>query len=394
MLSRARSMGGTHREEEGGRARRCARAVCPLDGGRSLKILHVAGARPNFVKVAPIRRALASTGRVQQALVHTGQHYDHALSDGFFEDLALARPDLNLGVGSAPHGVQTGKIMQALEPVVERVRPDWLFTVGDVNSTLAAALVAAKLHIPVAHVEAGLRSNNWQMPEEVNRVLTDRLADALFTTEASANDNLRREGIPESRVHFVGNVMIDTLDYFLPRAKKLQVARALGYPPGRYVLVTLHRPDNVDDAARLADIFRTLGAVASGCGCPVVFPIHPRTARKIGEDGIGAALEPLDVLEPLRYSEFLSLMSTAGVVLTDSGGIQEETTVLGVPCVTLRRETERPVTLTEGTNRLFNGKLDQLPEVLLAALNEERRPTRPPLWDGKAAQRIAEIMTS
>jgi UDP-N-acetylglucosamine 2-epimerase (non-hydrolysing) len=359
-----------------------------------LNILHVVGARPNFVKVAPIKRALAGTRRVRQQLVHTGQHYDRVLSEDFFEDLSLARPDLNLGVGSGSHGVQTGKLMQALEPVVEQFRPDWLFTVGDVNSTLAAALVAAKLQIRVAHVEAGLRSHNWRMPEEINRVLTDRLSHALFTTEASANENLHREGIPEGKVHFVGNVMIDTLDKLLPRADKLRTARALGLPVGRYVLVTLHRPANVDDPRRLAAVAGALSQIADVCECPVVFPVHPRTSRKIGENGIGDVLSTLHVLDPLRYLEFLSLMNTAGVVLTDSGGVQEETTVLGIPCVTLRPDTERPVTLTEGTNRLFDGSLDLLPEVVLNALQEERRPVRPHLWDGQAAQRIAEITVS
>jgi len=359
-----------------------------------LNILHVVGARPNFVKIAPIKRALASTGKVRQQLVHTGQHYDRALSDDFFEDLDLAQPDLNLGVGSGPHGVQAGKLMQALEPVIERFRPSWVFTVGDVNSTLAAALVAAKLQIRVAHVEAGLRSHDWSMPEEVNRVLTDRLSDALFTTEASANENLYGEGIPENKVHFVGNVMIDTLDTLLPKAAKLQTARALGLPEGRYVLVTLHRPGNVDDSKRLAGVVGALRQIADVCEGPVVFPVHPRTGRRIRDNGIEDVLSTIHVLDPLRYLEFLSLMNTAGVVLTDSGGIQEETTVLGIPCVTLRPDTERPVTLTEGTNRLFDGDLDLLPEVVLNALQEERRPVRPHLWDGKAAQRIAAITVS
>ncbi len=357
-----------------------------------LKVVHVVGARPNFIKTASVMAALGRAGQVKQQLVHTGQHYDDALSQHFFEDLALPKPDLNLGVGSASHAVQTGRVMIALEPVIERVRPDWVFTVGDVNSTLAAALVAAKLGIRIAHVEAGLRSHNWSMPEEINRVLTDRLSHALFTTEASANENLKREGIPGSRVHFVGNVMIDTLDRFRSRAARLRVHRNLGLEEGRYVLATLHRPDNVDDPARLRAVLRALPQIAFECDCPVVLPLHPRTAANIRRFGLDTELNGIRVLEPLRYLEFLSLMDHAGAVLTDSGGIQEETTVLGVPCVTLRTETERPITMTDGTNRLFDGNINDLADVVLEAFREERRASRPPLWDGKASARIAEVL--
>lgn len=357
-----------------------------------LNILHVVGARPNFIKTAPIMRSLARADSVEQMLVHTGQHYDDALSQHLFDDLDLPRPDLNLGVGSASHGIQTGRVMVALEPVLERVEPDCLVLVGSANSTLAAALVASKLGIRIALVEAGLRSRNWSMPEEINRVLTDRLSDALFTTEASANENLRREGIPEDRIHFVGNVMIDTLDRFRLRAAELRVHRQLGLEAGRYVLVTLHRPQNVDDPVRLRAILRSLPQIEYECDGPVVFPMHPRTAGNVKRYGLDDELNGVRVLEPLRYLEFLSLMDGAGAVLTDSGGIQEETTVLGVSCVTLRPETERPITLTDGTNRLFDGNLNDLADVVREAFEEERRASRPALWDGQAAGRIAEAI--
>jgi UDP-N-acetylglucosamine 2-epimerase (non-hydrolysing) len=355
-------------------------------------ILHVVGARPNFMKVAPVMAALKRSVSVQQMLIHTGQHYDESLSKYFFEDLGLPKPDLDLGVGSAPHGVQTGRVMIALEPILERHRPDLIVTVGDVNSTLAAAIVASKLGLRIAHVEAGLRSRNWAMPEEINRVLTDRLSDALFTSDPLAHDNLRREGIDENRIHFTGNVMIDTLDRFRPRAARLKVHRRLGLQRERYVLVTLHRPRNVDDPVRLGWILRALPQVEYECNCPVVFPVHPRTAGNIKRFGMDSELNGIQVLEPLRYLEFLSLMDDAGAVLTDSGGIQEETTVLGIPCVTLRPETERPITIAEGTNRLFDGNLNELADVVGEAFREPRRPCRPELWDGRAAERIADVL--
>ena len=355
-------------------------------------ILHVVATRPSFMKVAPIVRAVERSTSVKQVLVHTGQHYDEALSRYFFEDLALPKPDLNLGVGSGSHGILTGRVMITLQPVMERHRPDWVVVVGSTDSALAAALVAAKLGIRIAHVEAGLRSRNWAMPEEINRVLTDRLSDALFTTEPSARENLRREGIDEKRIHFTGNVIIDTLDRFRPRAARLRVHRRLGLDQGRYVLATLHRPSNVDDPVRLAAILRALPQVEYECDCPVVLPVHPRTARNIKQHGLDAELNGIQVLEPLRYLEFLSLMDDAGAVLTDSGGIQEETTVLGVPCVTLRPDTERPITVTDGTNRLFDGNLNELADVVSEAFREPRRHCRPELWDGKAADRIADVL--
>ena len=356
-----------------------------------MKILHVVGARPNFVKIAPVMRAFEAAGGVEQVLVHTGQHYDDELSDAFFEDLELPRPDVNLSVGSGSHAVQTGRVMMAFEPVVKRVAPDWVFTVGDVNSTLAAALVATKLGVRVAHVEAGLRSGDWSMPEEVNRVLTDRVSDALFTTEPSANLHLEREGIDADRVFHVGNVMIDALDRYRDRAAELAVHRDLDLEDDRYVVVTLHRPHNVDDARRLKRLLGALNGVVYEYGREVVWPIHPRTAKRIREFDLEGELDALRMLKPLSYLEFLSLMDDAALVVTDSGGIQEETTVLGVPCVTIRPNTERPITLTEGTNRLFDGEPEGLADVCWEAMSAPRRPSRPQLWDGRAAERIARV---
>lgn len=355
------------------------------------KILHIVGARPNFMKIAPVMQAFARTGEATQTLVHTGQHYDEELSKYFFEDLELPRPDVDLGVGSASHAVQTARVMIALESVLERVEPDWVFTVGDVNSTVAAALVAAKLGIRVAHVEAGLRSGDWTMPEEINRVVTDRLSDLLFTTEASANENLRAEGVPDERIHFVGNVMIDTLLQHRKRALELEVHADMGLDERKYILVTLHRPSNVDDPERLAALLSALGELTAGTGHPVVLPLHPRTSERVRRLDLEHLLAPLHVLPPLRYLEFLGLMATAGLVVTDSGGIQEETTVLGVPCITVRPNTERPATITHGTNRLYDGDPSGLLDEARSALLERRDGRTPPLWDGHAAERIARI---
>jgi UDP-N-acetylglucosamine 2-epimerase (non-hydrolysing) len=354
-----------------------------------MHITHVVGARPNLIKVAPVMRSLQEAEEVTQSLVHTGQHYDDPLSGRFLHDLDIPRPNVNLGVGSSSHAEQTGSIMIALEPELERLRPDWVFTVGDVNSTVAAALVAAKLGIRVAHVEAGLRSFDWSMPEEINRVVTDRLSNALFTTEPSANENLRREGIDGARVHHVGNVMIDTLDRYRPRAAKLKLHEQLSLKEGGYVLVTLHRPQNVDRKPRLRSILEGLGDI--GAEVPVAMPLHPRTERNIRRFELDELLERITVLEPLGYLEFLCLMDCAGAVLTDSGGVQEETSVLGVPCITLRPNTERPITLTAGTNQLFDDDLTALPPLVLNSLTVERRPCRPALWDGRASERIASI---
>lgn len=354
------------------------------------KILHIVGARPNFMKIAPVMQAFDRSGEAEQTLVHTGQHYDEELSRYFFEDLGLPRPDVDLGVGSASHAVQTARVMIALEPVLERSRPDWVFTVGDVNSTVAAALVAAKLGHRVAHVEAGLRSGDWSMPEEINRVVTDRLSDLLFTTEESGNENLRAEGVPDERIRFVGNVMIDTLLQHRERALALAVPERMELERGGFILVTLHRPSNVDDPDRLAAILGALGQLTVGTGHPVVLPLHPRTAERVRRLELEHLLAPLHLLPPLRYLEFLGLMAEAGLVVTDSGGIQEETTVLGVPCVTVRPNTERPATITHGTNRLFDGDPSGLLDVARAAMLDSSEGRVPPLWDGSAAERIVE----
>lgn len=355
------------------------------------EVLCVVGARPNFMKIAPIMAALAERP-VQARLVHTGQHYDAAMSDGFFEQLGIPRPHVNLEVGSASHAVQTAEIMRAFEPVLDQEAPRAVLVVGDVNSTLACALVAAKKGVPVIHVEAGLRSYDRRMPEEINRVLTDQISDLLFTTERGALDNLKREGIAPERVHFVGNVMIDTLRRNLDRA--IPAAETLGYRPNSgYAVLTLHRPSNVDDRDTLAGLLDAVGRIAARL--PVVFPIHPRTRAAAERLGLGARLEQpgIRLLPPLGYLEMLGLTREATLVLTDSGGLQEETTALGVPCITLRENTERPVTLTEGTNTLTGAD----PEKILQCFEEiltsgGKRGRIPEYWDGRASERIAAIL--
>jgi UDP-N-acetylglucosamine 2-epimerase (non-hydrolysing) len=359
-----------------------------------MKVVVVAGARPNFMKVAPILRALAQEGH-EGVLVHTGQHYDAAMSDAFFADLELPEPGHHLGVGSGSHAQQTARVMEKFEPVLEIERPDWVVVVGDVNSTLACSLVASKLREPlgtrVAHVEAGLRSRDWRMPEEINRVLTDRLADLLLTPSRDAEPNLIAEGLQPERIHFVGNVMIDTLLHQLPRARQLAQPDRLGLERNGYVASTLHRPSNVDDPASLTAVLTALAEVAREM--PVVLPLHPRTRKNAEAFGLGDLLDRLTILEPLGYREMLSLTDGAAVVLTDSGGLQEETTALGVPCVTLREQTERPVTVTEGTNRLApwplssDGVLTSYREAL-ARGRADPDAARPEGWDGKAGERI------
>ncbi len=355
----------------------------------------IVGARPNFVKIGPIVRAAAGARRLRARLIHTGQHYDAQMSRHFFEDLSLPEPDRHLDVRSGTHAVQTARIMESYEPVVAEERPDLVLVVGDVNSTLACALVAAKAGVPIAHVEAGLRSFDRTMPEEINRIVTDALADLLFTTCRDADENLRREGVAGEKIHFVGNVMIDTLLASLPLAAERRTAAALGLAPGRYAAVTIHRPTNVDEPAGLARVVAILRDLAGEL--PVVFPIHPRTARRAQELGLEAALREcpgLHLVEPMRYLEFLDLLRTARLVLTDSGGVQEETTILGVPCLTLRPNTERPVTITAGTNELV--PLDARGAIAAARrrLADPAPPQRrqPPLWDGHAAERIVTVL--
>lgn len=368
-----------------------------------MKILHVVGARPNFMKIAPIIRELAQhANQFEQFLVHTGQHYDANMSRIFFEELEMPRPDVNLGVGSDSHAQQTALIMQRFEPVLLEYQPDWVLVPGDVNSTVACALVASKLGVKVAHIEAGLRSFDRTMPEEVNRVLTDHLADLLFTTESSGNSNLQREGIPVEKIHYVGNTMIDTLVELLPKAEMRwpDMQKRLGFE--RYVLVTLHRPSNVDIPEMLRGIMTALQMISQQV--PVIFPIHPRTRQRISEMGPIATpffdtprpdsdRAKVHLIEPLGYLDFLALQTHASLVVTDSGGVQEETTYLGVPCLTVRPNTERPVTILQGTNELVGGDTGQLFSAVCRKLAEPltSRPV-PDLWDGQASKRVVSVL--
>jgi UDP-N-acetylglucosamine 2-epimerase (non-hydrolysing) len=362
----------------------------------SMKILHVVGARPNFMKVAPVLHALGQHPGVSQTLVHTGQHYDVNMSDIFFQQLGIPAPDVNLEIGSASHAQQTAQIMARFEPVVLEQKPDMVLVYGDVNSTVAAALVCAKLLVPVAHVEAGLRSGDRTMPEEINRLVTDQLADLLFTPSADGNVHLEREGIAGDKVHLVGNVMIDTLVRLQPAVAASNVLETLQLPPGGYSVLTLHRPSNVDDDQVLAALIGTILDLAQRL--PVVFPVHPRTRQRLSRLGLALHPERLRLVDPLGYNDFQRLTSQAGIVLTDSGGIQEETSYLGIPCLTLRTNTERPITVEMGTNQLVGNDLDLLSSRFHAILDGDRSwDKRPaggiPLWDGHAAERIAAILT-
>lgn len=360
----------------------------PLNAPRGLHLMHVVGARPNFMKVAPVWAALAACAGVRQTLVHTGQHYDANMSDVFFAQLGLPEPDANLGAGSGSHATQTAQIMTGFEPLALSHRPDLVLVYGDVNSTVAAALVCAKLLIPVAHVEAGLRSFDRTMPEEINRVLTDQMADLLFTPSSDGDANLRREGIAPQKIHCVGNVMIDTLVRLLPLASQRWDNPILS--PWRerpYILVTLHRPSNVDDPAMLAQIMAALSDISHTF--PVFFPVHPRTRKRLQDGGWAPAAE-LYLCEPLPYLDFLALQGRATAVITDSGGVQEETTYLGVPCFTVRANTERPITVELGTNLLVGQDMEWLRrEVQGIASGRAKIGRVPPLWDGKASERIA-----
>ena len=359
-----------------------------------LKVVCICGARPNFMKIAPVIDALAGKKTVDTTLVHTGQHYDERMSRLFFEDLGIPQPDLNLEVGSGSHARQTAAVMERFEPVCVERRPDWVIVVGDVNSTLASALVAVKLGIKVAHVEAGLRSFDRTMPEEINRLLTDAISDLLFVTEPSGVENLRREGIADSKVHLVGNVMIDTLLRSRARAEKSDILTRLRLSSKGYATVTLHRPSNVDQPNVFSAILQAVERIAAEM--PVIFPIHPRSRKNLERMGLSARVDGirgLRLLDPLGYVDFLKLLADTAVVLTDSGGIQEETTILGVPCLTLRENTERPITLTRGTNRLTGSSTDRI----LAAYRDVREnPPRvvemPELWDGRAAERIVTCL--
>jgi UDP-N-acetylglucosamine 2-epimerase (non-hydrolysing) len=349
------------------------------------------------MKVAPIMRTMAKyADELEQILVHTGQHYDANMSRVFFDELELPQPDINLEVGSGSHAWQTAQVMLRFEPVVTEYQPDWVIVVGDVNSTLACALVCSKLGIKVAHVEAGLRSFDRTMPEEYNRLLTDQMADVLFTPSEEADHNLLREGVPPERIHFVGNVMIDTLARLLPKAEARWPLQQERLNLHHYVLVTLHRPSNVDDASRLGEIMAALHEISQEI--PIIFPMHPRTRHRLAESTNWYVADGrLCLIEPLGYLDFLALEAHASLVLTDSGGVQEETTYLGVPCLTVRPNTERPVTVTQGTNRLVASGREALVNAARDALHTpwlRCGTTRPALWDGRAAQRVVQIMRS
>jgi UDP-N-acetylglucosamine 2-epimerase (non-hydrolysing) len=350
----------------------------------------IAAARPNFMKVAPLWHALTAAEDFEPVMIHTGQHYDPAMSDRIFEDLRLPAPDHHLGVGSGSHGQQTGRVMIAYEEVAMADRPDWLVVVGDVNSTAACAMVGAKLGIKVVHLEAGLRSRDRAMPEELNRLVTDVLCDVLWTPSPDGDENLLAEGIPAERISRVGNIMLDSFEMVRPQIEAADVPAELGLEPERYAVVTLHRPSNVDDPAKLAELVAALEAVQAEM--PLVFPVHPRTAARLEATGLGSRLEAAGVrlIEPVPYIRFMSLVLRSGAVITDSGGIQEEATYLGIPCLTLRENTERPITIDQGTNRLV--RTDNLLDELRTGLARRNAGSRPEFWDGRTAERcVADL---
>ncbi len=356
-----------------------------------MKVLCVVGARPNFMKILPILVAMRKRPELKPILVHTGQHYDENMAEAFFRDLALARPDYELRIGSGSHSQQTAAVMTSFERVCLAEQPDLVVVVGDVNSTLAAALVAAKLQIRVAHVEAGLRSRDWSMPEEINRILTDRLSDYLFTHSAEAEPNLLAEGIDRARIHLVGNVMIDTLIRLRSHAEASDAVERLNLVGKPYAVTTLHRPSNVD---REEDLRRCLqGLSRVGKRLPVVFPVHPRTARRLEALGLDQSSSHIHLVEPQGYVDFLALVLRSTMVLTDSGGLQEETTFLNIPCLTLRENTERPITLTLGTNRLVGTDPDLIERSAAEVLSGNWQQGQcPPLWDGNAAERMVQVV--
>lgn len=353
------------------------------------KVHLIAAARPNFMKIAPLYHALAATDWCEPILVHTGQHYDQNMSDAFFDDLQIPKPHFHLNVGSGTHAQQTGGVMIAYEAIVQEHRPDWIIVVGDVNSTAACAMVGAKLWIPVAHLEAGLRSGDRRMPEEINRVVTDRLADLLWTPSTDGNDNLRHEGVADDKVDLVGNIMIDSFEMMRTKIESDTTAQRLGLAGKDFAVVTLHRPSNVDTKNVLTDIIDQLLAVSRECD--LVFPIHPRTKQKLLEFDLLTQLEQADnihIIEPLGYIQFMNLVTQAKLVITDSGGIQEETTYLDIPCLTLRENTERPITITHGTNQLIQ-PADLANAVRKVFAGDWQHGQCPSLWDGATAQRVA-----
>ncbi|MDD5195569.1 MAG: UDP-N-acetylglucosamine 2-epimerase (non-hydrolyzing) [Candidatus Omnitrophica bacterium] len=357
-----------------------------------MKIISVVGARPNFVKIMPLLEAF-SKNNITSLLVHTGQHYDYHMSEAFFKDLDIPAPDVYLGIGSGTHAQQTAKIMIAFEKILLKEKPSLLVVVGDVNSTIACALTAVKLHIPVAHVEAGLRSFDNKMPEEINRLLTDRISDYLFTPSLDANENLEMEGISKEKFFFVGNVMIDTLNKFKPKAAKLKTYKALGLLKENYAILTLHRPENVDDKSYLSDILLSVKEISKHL--PVVFPVHPRTGKNIKKFKLEGHLKnsKIQLIKPLGYLDFLNLLMHAKIVLTDSGGIQEETSALDVPCLTLRENTERPITVMKGTNIIVGRDKNRIIEEADKILKGKVKNSKPiQFWDGCSSKRIAKII--
>ena len=363
---------------------------------RKFKVLNIVGARPNFMKIAPIHRIMQASAIIEPILVHTGQHYDEKLSKIFFEDLGLPEPDVYLGVGSGSHAQQTGAVMIELEKIMMDLKPALVLVVGDVNSTMAAALVASKLHIPIAHVEAGLRSFDRAMPEEINRMVTDALADLLFVTEASGSQNLLKEGISSEKIYFVGNVMIDSLLRHLKGAKKSDIILQLNLDNQPYALLTLHRPSNVDNQETFDHILTALEHIVQKI--PIIFPIHPRSRKMLEQFHFSERIERMKnfkLIDPLGYLDFLHLMESAKFLLTDSGGIQEETTVLGIPCLTLRKNTERPVTVELGTNVIVGINTNKIVEESFRILSGQSKTGEiPPLWDGNAARRIVDAIES
>lgn len=358
-----------------------------------IKIISVVGARPNFMKIAPLHRAfLKHSDKIDHLICHTGQHYDEKMSKVFFDDLELPKPHYYLGIGSGSHAEQTGKIMIEFEKILLKEKPDYILVVGDVNSTIACSLTASKLHIKVIHVEAGLRSGDRLMPEEINRVLTDAISDHLFVTEKSGMENLKHEGVSDDKVHFVGNVMIDSLAYYLEKAKKSDIHQKYELEKGNYVVVTLHRPSNVDNLDQMSNLVNLLNTVAERR--KLIFPIHPRTKKNLEEFGkLNELHENVILTDPIGYLDFLALTSNAELILTDSGGIQEESTYLGIQCITLRTSTERPVTVDVGTNQLLGTDLARALDAAMEVLTGNKKAgRRPELWDGHAAERIADII--
>ena len=361
---------------------------------RCLRIINIVGARPNLPKIAPLMREMQRHPEIEPILVHTGQHYDEALSDIFFRQMGIPTPHVNLEVGSGSHAAQTAEILKRIEPVLLERQPDLVLVVGDVNSTIAVSLAAVKLGISVAHVEAGLRSFDRAMPEEINRILTDALADYLFVTEEDAIEHLFKEGRPRESIYLVGNVMIDSLRHLLPVAQKSGIGDELSLKKGadwqRFAVLTLHRPSNVDSTEKLAELLGAIDSIAAQV--PVIFPVHPRTQQRLSQAGIKTHPN-LRLIPPIGYLDFLCLLSKSTLVLTDSGGIQEETTALGVPCLTLRENTERPITISQGTNQLIGTDPSKIVAAANAILAGKGKPSRiPPLWDGHSAERIVDIL--